>query len=82
MKTTELLANYADGNEMGWPAEFEWLWTNHLGYMSILVKDIAVNGIKYPVHLGQDGRVWDGHHRIAAAVALGLEEIPTTTEVD
>ncbi len=76
MKTAHLLANYEDGNDVGWPEEFKWLWTNQPDYMSELVQDIAVRGIRTPVLLGPDGSIWDGHHRIAAAVALGLEEIP------
>lgn len=31
--------------------------------------------MREPVLLGNDGRVRDGHHRIAASVYLGLEEI-------
>lgn len=78
MKTTDLLSNFKDGNETGWSAEFEWLWRFQSAHLFKLVRDIAVNGIQNPVLLGNDGRVWDGHHRIAAAVALGLEDIPTT----
>ena len=32
--------------------------------------------IPYPVCLGNDGRVWDGHHRIVAAKRLGIGIIP------
>lgn len=28
------------------------------------------------IMLGPDGRVWDGHHRIVAAHALGIESLP------
>lgn len=36
--------------------------------------------IDQPVCLGTDGRVWDGHHRIVAAIRLGLTEAPTEDE--
>jgi len=35
-----------------------------------------VGAITQPVCLGGDGRVWDGHHRIVAAIRLGFDEIP------
>lgn len=80
MHLSDLLAEYEDGNDIGWPAEFAWLWTEHAEQMVTLVQDIAAHGIREPVLLGPDGSIWDGHHRIAAAVALGLDVIPTTNE--
>lgn len=32
--------------------------------------------IEQPVCLGADGRVWDGHHRIVAAIRLGFPGVP------
>lgn len=29
----------------------------------------------YPILLGDDGRVWDGHHRIVAAWMLGQDKV-------
>jgi len=29
-----------------------------------------------PLCLGSDGRVWDGHHRIVAALRLGIQRLP------
>lgn len=80
MHLADVLAQFEDGNDTGWPAEFEWLWTEDAEKMVALVQDIAANGIKEPILLGPDGSIWDGHHRIAAAVALGLDVIPTTRE--
>jgi ParB-like chromosome segregation protein Spo0J len=37
---------------------------------------IEKTGIREPILLGNDGRVWDGHHRITAAHQLGIEEVP------
>ena len=45
-------------------------------YQENLVRDIRVNGIAEPVCLGNDGRVWDGHHRVCAAIQLDIDEVP------
>lgn len=79
MAPAVLVAEYEDGNDIGWAAEFEWLWLNHGEQMLELVRDIAVNGIREPVMLGLDGSIWDGHHRIAAACALRLSGIPVAS---
>lgn len=61
----------------------EWSWAEearrltadhhlHRPLMSKLRKSIAVEGIREPVLLGNDGRVWDGHHRIVIAGMLGI----------
>lgn len=36
-----------------------------------------IGRVDQPVLLGNDGRVWDGHHRIVAARRLGFTHIPT-----
>lgn len=77
MHLTDVLTQYEDGNDAGWPAEFEWLWAEQPDQMVALIQDIITNGIQQPILLGVDGSIWDGHHRIAAAVALGLDVIPT-----
>lgn len=77
MHVSDVLAHYEDGNAAGWPAEFAWLWMEQPGQMVELIQDIITNGIQQPILLGMDGSIWDGHHRIAAAVALGLDIIPT-----
>ena len=45
-------------------------------YQQGLETDIRRNGIIEPVLLGDDGRVWNGHHRIVAARRLGIVEVP------
>lgn len=45
-----------------------------------LEADIAEHGIREGVHLGPDMRVWDGHHRIVAAMCLGIKEIPISKD--
>ncbi len=71
MMLSEILATYRDGEEHGWEVEFEWLIVNHTRRMIDLIEDIWIWGIQSPVLLGHDGRVWDGHHRLLAAVILG-----------
>lgn len=36
----------------------------------------SLGEVQEPVLLGNDGRVWDGHHRIVAARRLGFTEVP------
>jgi len=65
------------------PGSGDWDWSQELedvkglgnGFEE-LVEDVQLNGVKEPVLLGADGRVWDGHHRILAAIACDLETIP------
>jgi hypothetical protein len=35
-----------------------------------LLSSVARNGVLAPVHLGADGQVYGGHHRLAAAAAV------------
>lgn len=79
MMLSALLTAWAPGSyddRWTWDDEREWLWHCHREQMADLIADISANGIKEPVLLGDDGRVWDGHHRICAAMELGLDEVP------
>ncbi len=76
MRTAFVLAQYRDGDEMGWPAEFAWLDLHQGQVLWTLAVDIRANGMQTPIRLGNDGRVWDGHHRLRVAVILGLDEVP------
>lgn len=61
MAVSDLLSNYRPGSgEWGWEYEFN---------------EIDRRLFSNPILLGSDGRVWDGHHRIRLAVALGLETV-------
>jgi len=73
----DLLAFFRDGDEHGWDQEFAYLATRW-DEMGPLVASIRSEGIREPILLGTDGRVWDGHHRIYAAHLLGIEVIPVT----
>ena len=82
MQLVDLMRDYRDGEEHGWFTEFEWLRANDAEHLNALRADIAANGIRVPILLGNDGRIWDGHHRICAAYDLGLSDVPTTASLD
>lgn len=71
-----LLQVIRDGDEHGFETEFEMLWKEHGIYMDWLFLDIQKRGIREPIVIGVDGRVWDGHHRLAVAHKMGLVEVP------
>lgn len=77
MKLDDLMRKVQDGEGHGWVTEFEWLRKEHDGApIRSLIASILRVGIQRPVLIGSDGRLWDGHHRVYAAWALGLTEIP------
>ncbi len=84
--TADIVANYRPGSyDPPWTRDDE---AAHLDshvclccgepghYQRALEEHIAAHGISGGVCLGPDGRVWDGHHRIVAAIRLGIEQIP------
>lgn len=74
MDALVFLGRYRDGDERGWAAEFDWLRTHHADRLAQLHAAVsAAGGIVDPVEVGPDGRVWDGHHRLAIAHDLGLQ---------
>ena len=76
IRLAELLRDYTPGDGHSWETEFEWLKNHHNGKLALLILNILTYGIREPILLGDDGRVWDGHHRIAVAHQLGLDEVP------
>lgn len=76
MRLSDLLRDYADGDGIGWMAEFDWLDDNHGSRLDMLTTSVQETGIREPILLGDDGRVWDGHHRIAVARRLGMDVVP------
>lgn len=70
-----LLGIYKVGSgDWSWQEECEDLYETQ--HQINLTESIRLKGIKEPVLLGSDGRIWDGHHRICAALHLGITEIP------
>lgn len=45
-------------------------------YQYQLERHIYEYGIPGAILLGNDGRVWDGHHRVVAARRLGFRKVP------
>lgn len=76
MDLLELMANYSDGDGHGWDTEFEFLAANHADRLWTLRTAIERDGIREPILLGNDGRVWDGHHRLWVAADLGMTSVP------
>jgi hypothetical protein len=58
-----------------WHDESRDLWTREPDPMLALVADIKANGQLEPVMVGDDGRLWDGHHRVAALMDLEADEV-------
>lgn len=72
MSPENVIEHYKDGDEIGWPYELMWLWTEHRKQLLALMDSVLKDGFQEPIILGNDGRVWDGHHRLAVALALGM----------
>jgi hypothetical protein len=76
MELNTFLAVVRDGEEHGWPTEFEWLRQRDGESIRQIIGSVLRLGIQRPVLIGSDGRLWDGHHRVYAAWALGFTHIP------
>ena len=53
------------------------------GHYQLMLEDqLRSDGRVYePIMLGSDGRIWDGHHRIVAAVRLGFDRLPVDSDL-
>lgn len=76
MSLDTLLQSYKDGDEHGWAEEFRYLMSEHGERIRSLTAAIQAEGIREPILLGNDGRVWDGHHRLCVASRLGIHTVP------
>jgi hypothetical protein len=72
-----VMAIVKDGDEIGWDEELQWLWTEHRTELLELMDSVLADGFREPIFVGNDGRLWDGHHRLAVALAL---RVPLPTE--
>lgn len=83
MKLNYIFENFTPGDEgNSWAAEFAWIINNDYANTSHLVEDIDRNGVRLPILLGDDGRVWNGHHRLLVARILGFTEVPVVHAED
>lgn len=78
----DLMGLFVPGDEHSWEAEIQWLWENHTAKLLGLMQDVMLNGFLEPVVLGDDGRLWDGHHRVLVALALNLDTVPAIRSTD
>lgn len=72
----EIMARWRPGSydpPWDWKAEALDLWSRDYDRMVELESSILADGILTPVILGDDGRVWEGHHRILVAVKYCLD---------
>lgn len=78
----DVMRRFKDGDEHGWDVEFAWLDEHHANELSALREAVIEKGyIHTPIHVGVDGRVWDGHHRLRVAVELGLALVPVQIDM-
>lgn len=72
MTAQQVMDKVKDGDELGWPAQLRNLWTHHQACLLKLLDSVVAVGFREPIQIGFDGRLWDGHHRVAVALALGI----------
>jgi hypothetical protein len=60
------------GNEGPWGEELALLWTARRHELAAMLISVVANGFRKPVLIGDGGGLWDGHHRLAAALAFGI----------
>lgn len=70
-----LILDVSDGDDIGWDAEFRWLWEHDWGRMCYVMQSVIRNGFEQPIEIGLNPvtgemRMWDGHHRLGIALAL------------
>lgn len=73
LNALDIITNFKPGSHdqpWSWMQEFADIYERETNAFLDLVWDIRENGIKEPILLGDDGRIWDGHHRICAAIYL------------
>lgn len=76
MKVADLMRGVQDGDGLTWLGEFDWLRVNHAARLRGLFLSVLQNGIREPLLIGDDGRLWDGHHRLYVAYTLGFTHVP------
>lgn len=70
-----LMRDFTNGDDTSWPDEIAWIKANHPRRLARITHEIQ-NGFLPPIRLCfNEHRVIDGHHRITAALDLGLDTI-------
>ena len=79
MTAAEVMEQATPGSGHTWTHELHHLWTEDQYDTLLLLQHVASDGcISEPIIIGSDGRLWDGHHRLAVALAL---QIPVPVRV-
>jgi hypothetical protein len=69
LSASEVVRRWSPGSaDWSWAQEFADLLRTRPDEMADLVLDVGRRGVQEPILLGDDDRVWDGHHRIFAAL--------------
>ena len=84
IRVEDLVRDYrpgSRGDEWTWADELRDLYAREPARMAwfedrLRHRDFAA--FDKPILLGDDGRVWDGHHRVVAAIAQRLHRLPVT----
>lgn len=63
-------------DDWSWEEEWAWLDANDAEALARLEAEIGCEGMYRPLLIGNDGRLWDGHHRLRIAVRLGTAYVP------
>lgn len=80
---TELMEGWrpgSQGDDWTWSYEYVYCWMSDGPRTTSIIERVKNEGIGFddienPITLGDDGRVWDGHHRILIARYLGIETV-------
>jgi hypothetical protein len=77
-KLKDIFATIEPGdNDWSWRSQFLWLEKNRAAQLCDLTWSMFRQGQKEPILIGDDERLWDGHHRLYVAYGLGWDEIET-----
>ncbi|QDK01280.1 ParB-like nuclease domain protein [Microbacterium phage WaterT] len=75
VRLDHLLGVYDVGSgDWSWGVEYDKLIDRPVTQQ--LLESVQTGGMREPILLGNDGRVWDGHHRVVVAMHLGLDSVP------
>lgn len=77
LSVDEIVRKWRPGSgAWSWPQELADILRHASEQLASLVLDVAEHGVRDPILLGDDGRVWDGHHRLLVARLLGIGTVP------
>lgn len=81
MPLAQVVTFWRPGSEdWSWAEEYEHIMTDQAHVTDKIRERVQKEGIIFldhvaPILLGNDGRVWDGHHRICIAIEMGIPDV-------